>query len=201
MELKEYITIIRQNINVFLAVVAVCVVFGFAFMFLRPVSYTTSMLIDVTRSGTQDTVDYKYDDFYRIQADEKFVQTIAQWIANPGIEADILSGAGLSANNLSLRQLSNSFRAQELSSQALAVTFSAPTREQAQKISASITNIITKNTAALNADQKESGWFEIVAHSPVIVQDLYGPLLVLVVSLALGIFLAFWVVLIIHYLK
>jgi len=201
MELKEYIRIIIKNINVFLAVIAAVVVAGFAIVFFKPVSYTTSMLIDVTRSGTQDTADYKYDDFYRIQADEKFVQTIVQWISNPGIESDILSGAGSSASNLSLRQLSNSFRAQELSSQAISVTFSTPTRDQAQKIAASITNVITKNTAALNADQKEGGWFEIVAHYPVIVEDLYGPLLVLLVTLVLGIFLAFWVVLIIHYLK
>jgi len=201
MELKEYIRIIRKNINVFLLVIAAAVALGFAIMIFKPVSYTTSMLIDVTRSGTQETADYKFDDFYRIQADEKFVQTVVQWIANPGIESDILSGAGITANNLTLRQLSNSFHAQELSSQAISITFSAPTRDQAQKIAASITNVIAKNTASLNADQKEGSWFEIVAHYPVVVQDKYGSLLVLFVSLVLGIFAAFWVVLTIHYLK
>jgi capsular polysaccharide biosynthesis protein len=201
MELKEYIQIIRRHINVFLAVIVVLVAAGVAIMIFKPVSYTTSLLINITRDSSQPTADYKFDDFYRIQADEKFAETVVQWIANPGIESDILSGAGIGVNNLSLRQLSKSFHAEKLSSQSLVVTFSTPSSDQAQKISASIANVISKNNAALNQDQKENGWFEIVAHDPVVIRDAFDPFLVVIISLILGIFIGFWIVLIIHYLK
>lgn len=201
MELKEYLQIIKKNLNVFLSVVLGVVVISFGWLLLKPTSFSTSLLLSITRDGSQDTTDYKFDDFYRIQADEKFAETIVQWVSDPGVETEIFSGAGINADNFSLRQLSKSFKAEKLSSQAVVVFFSSPNVAQSQKIAASIAEVLTRNNEILNKDQKENGWFKIFSHDPVIIRDALDPFLVFAVALVVGIFLAFWAVLIRHYLK
>ncbi|MFA6973231.1 MAG: hypothetical protein WC238_00635 [Parcubacteria group bacterium] len=201
MELKEYIRIIKEHRDIFLVVVLGVIVAAFFVLIVKADSYSTSLLLSITRSGSQETADYKFDDFYRIQADEKFAETIVQWVSNPGIEADIFAAAGVRADNFSLRQLSKSFKAEKLSSQAVAVSFSAPSSERAQKIADSIFAVLEKNNETLNKDQKENGWFKIVAHDPIIVKNNYNPFLIFILALSVGLFLAFWTVLIIHYLK
>lgn len=201
MDFKEYIQIIRKNINLFMAVIAVIVLGSFAVVFLRPIAYSTSLMLNIARNGSQETADYKYDDFYRIQADEKFAETVVQWMKSPAVIADVFAEAGIDANKLSLRQLAKSFKAEKLSSQIVAVSFATPNNEQAKKLSSAISKVIAKNIDSLNTNKKINGWFEISAHDPIIIKDSFSPLVVLLASLLAGIFVAFWTVLIIHYLK
>jgi capsular polysaccharide biosynthesis protein len=174
---------------------------SFAFFALKPVSYSTSLALNITRSGAQQTPDYKYDDFYRLQADEKFAETIVKWLQDPRTVADIYTTAGLEVSDFSIKQLAKSFASQKLSSQFVSVSFSARSFDSAKKISDAIVNVVSKNTEELNKNQKENTWFQVVAQDPVITRDKISPLILLLASLLVGIFLAFWVVLIIHYLK
>lgn len=201
MELKEYLKIFRESIKLFLAVIAVVVVAGFAYFWLKPVSYLTSLALNITRSGAQQTGDYRYDDFYRLQADEKFAETVVEWLKNPRTATDVYEKAGIDTNGFSMRQLSKSFVSEKLSSQIVSVSFSAKDEKSAQKISDAISEIVSKNTEALNKNQNENTWFAIVAQKPVIIRDNIGALIILLASLALGIFLGFWVVMLRHYLK
>jgi len=201
MELKEYIQIIRKNFNLFAGVTVGVVLLAFAYFIFRPVSYNASLTLNITRQGAQSTLDYKFDDFYRLQADEKFAETIVQWLQSPRTVAEIYSKAGLNTAQFTLRQLTKSFKPEKLSSQIVVVNFSAANPEATKNISNSITEIISKNTDNLNANQKENTWFAIVAQEAVIVKNNFDPIIVLVVSFAVGIFLAFWSVLIFHYIK
>jgi len=201
MELKEYLQIIKRNIIAFGAVIAIVVLGSFALFTLKPITYSTSLALNITRSGAQQTPDYKYDDFYRLQADEKFAETIVQWLQDPRTAANIYTAAGLDVTNFSIRQLARSFSSTKLSSQYVSVSFSARSLDSAKKISNAIVSVISKNTGELNKDQNENTWFEVVAQDPVITRDQVSPLILLLASLLVGIFLAFWAVLIIHYLK
>ncbi|MFA6383484.1 MAG: hypothetical protein WCX17_03605 [Parcubacteria group bacterium] len=201
MELKEYLQIIKRNIATFAAVVVAVVLGSFAFFTLKPVTYSTSLALNITRSGAQQTPDYKYDDFYRLQADEKFAETIVQWLQDPRTTANIYVAAGMDVGNFSLRQLAKSIAPKKLSSQFVSVSFSARSIDSAKKISNAIVAAVSKNTGELNKNQNESTWFEVVAQDPVIAMDKISPLILLLASLLIGIFLACWVVLIIHYLK
>jgi len=201
MELKEYIQILKTNKKIFWSVVVLVMLGGFAFFTLKPVTYSTSLALNITRSGAQQTPDYKYDDFYRLQADEKFSETVVEWLQDPRTAANIYAAAGLDAGNFSIRQLAKSFSSTKLSSQFVSVSFSARSFDSAKKISNAIVNVVSKNTGELNKDQNENTWFEVVAQDPVIARDKISPLILLLASLLVGMFLAFWVVLIIHYLK
>jgi capsular polysaccharide biosynthesis protein len=202
MELKEYLKIFKDNFKLFAFVVVIVVLGTFAYFTFKPVSYSASLALNITRIGSQkETTDYRYDDFYRLQADEKFAETVVEWLKNPRTAADILAKANVDATHLSLRKLSNVFVAEKLSSQIVAVSFSASNERSAKKISDAVLEIISKNTEALNKNQNEVTWFEVVAQSPVIIQDKVSPTILLLASLAMGMFLGFWIVLIKHYLK
>ena len=201
MELKEYFFILKKHQKTFWFGVFVITALGLLYFLFRPISYTTSLTINITRAGVQETADYKYDDFYRLQADDKFAETVVEWLKSPRTIADIYHEAGLAFENLSLKKLAGSIKAEKMSSQVIAVSFGTVNKENAEKISPAIAKILAKNISQLNESQKESTWFQIVAHDPITVKDNFNLFLVTLIFLPIGIFLAFWLVLIIHYLE
>lgn len=201
MELKEYFKIFRENSKLFLVVVIGIIMISFGYFTMRPISYSVSLALNITRSGTQQTNDYKYDDFYRMQADEKFAETIVEWLKNPRTAIDVYEKAGIDYREFSLRKLSKIFVSEKLSSQIIAVSFSAKNEASAKKLSGAILEIISKNTKSLNEKQNESSWFEIIAREPVIIRDYVSPIVIFLFSLAGGIFIAFWIVMLRHYLR
>jgi len=200
MELKEYLRIIKNNLGVFIGTAVVFFVVIFSYLLLRPASYATSLTLNITRSGIQDTPDYRYDDFYRLQADEKFTETVVQWLKSPRVEEDIFKEAGTDTANYTLKMLAKNITADKLSSQLIAVGFSAPDEKSAQKIALAVAKIVSQNTQNLNKDQKESTWFEVVSSEPVVRLDKINPLFILAIFFG-SVFVAFWVVLIKHYLE
>ncbi|HCP08487.1 MAG TPA: hypothetical protein DIT25_01670, partial [Candidatus Moranbacteria bacterium] len=155
MEIKEYVQIIKKQTGLFLAVIAAAVLASFAYFFLQPASYTASIMLDIARDGSQETEDYKFDDFYRIQADEKFGETVVQWLKDPGVSSEIISGSGFDVKNFSLRELSKSFKAERISPQTVAVSFSSPDPEQAARISASLVDVLEKKVGTLKGGDEK----------------------------------------------
>lgn len=201
MELKEYLQILKKNLKLFLFFPASLVLVSLLYFYIfRPVSYDTSISLNISRSGSQDTSEYKYDDFYRLQADEKFAETITQWMRDPRVTEDIYLGAGVNTVKMSIRQLSKSLRAEKLSSQLVSVKFSSMDIKTSEKISQSLEKTISQNTENLNKNQKESTWFEIVFGEPVVRKYDPGILISFFAPLVLGLFLGVWGVLVKHYL-
>ncbi len=201
MELKEYLKIFKANIKIFLIAVILIVVGSFVYFGTKPVSYNNSLTLNITRMGEQKTNAYQYDDYYRLQADDQFSDTIVEWLKDPRTVANIYADAKVDAGKFSMKQLSGSFGVEKLSSQIVSVSFSAPTVEQGEKISGAIVREISKNTDMLNQSQNEENWFKIVAQDPVIIRWHISPFLIFLASLLAGIFVAFWLVLVVHYLK
>ena len=201
MELKEYLQIIKKNLALFILTIIIVIMAIFAYFYLSPISYSTSLALNVSRQGTQNTDQFKYDDFYRLQADEKFVETIVEWLHDPRIVTNIYSTAGISTQNLSLRQLQKSFVPEKLSSQMVTVNFSTSDRKTAERISGAIVSVISKTNQDLNKDQKEDTWFEIAPQDPLIVQYKPDFKLVLLGSMLAGLFLAFLTVMVKYYLS
>lgn len=201
MEIKEYLAIFKKQAAVLAIVMAVAVAGSFLFEYARPVSYTTSLTLNITRTGTQITDQYKYDDFYRLQADEKFAETVVQWLQSPRFVSDIFNRAGIDAGALSLRQLSGMVKAEKLSSQVISVQFQGNDPQISQKIADSIASVTEENTKKLNAEQNESSWFTIVAQSPVTRKNGVEPFILFIISAVAGFLVGIWAILIAYYLK
>ena len=76
---------------------------------------------------------YKYDNFYRLQADEKFAETLVEWLKSPRIEEKIFKEAGIDPSGYSLKKLAKSIKAEKMSSQVVAVSFSSPDKNAAMR--------------------------------------------------------------------
>lgn len=201
MELKEYIKIIKNNLKLFGLIIIITVAAVFVYFCTRPVSFDVSLMLNVTRGGTPVSTEYNYGGFYRLQADEKFAETIVRWIKSPRVVLDIFQEAGLDSQKLSVGKLSGIFNSEKMSSQIVSVSFSSTSEKQAVKTAQAINKIISQNTRNLNQDQKEKDWFEILASEPVIIKSQANYGIILPISLAVGIFLAFWAVMLVHYFK
>jgi capsular polysaccharide biosynthesis protein len=202
MDLKEYFRVIKKNIKLFTIVPILIVTVTFLYFYIfRSASFDASLTLNISRAGSQETNEYKYDDFYRLQADEKFAETVVQWLRSPRIASDIYASAGADASKITLRQLGKGIRGEKLSSQVVAVTFSSSDRPKAEKMSQAVIKIIAENTESLNKNQKENTWFEIIPQEPIIKKYSPGILLTFFAPLLLGIFFGFWVVMVKHYLE
>ncbi|HRZ95610.1 MAG TPA: Wzz/FepE/Etk N-terminal domain-containing protein [Candidatus Moranbacteria bacterium] len=200
MELKEYIQIIKKHLKLFICTAVIIILSAFAYFSFRPVSYTTSLVMNITRSGAQNTDNYKYDDFYRLQADEKFAETLVEWLKSPRIEEEILKEAGIDASSYSLKKLAKNIKAEKKSSQVVAASFSAQNKKNSENMAQAVSKIISQKTENLNKDQKDSAWFHVIFENPVIRIDEVSFLTSVLVFFG-AVFTAFWIVMIKHYLE
>jgi len=201
MEFKEYLQIIKRNIRMFIFVVILVLVSGLTYFYARPISYDASLALNITRKGVDQTTDYKYDYYYRLGADEKFADTIVEWLKDPGTVARIYENSEISSNDLSLKKLTKLLKPEKRSSELVLVSFSSSDEKELKHISDLIKKEISKNINDLNYLQKDMNWFDIFGEEPVIVKHSFNLFIVSAGLLFFGIFLAFWVVLITHYFK
>ena len=199
MELKEYIMILRKNIGFFLTILAIFVSGGVIFALVQPQSYHAALTLNVTRDGLQKTDNYRYDSLYRLQADERFADTVVRWLESPRVSADILNDAKIDTNTLAENKLAKYFKARRLSSQIVQVDFAAARADLAGNISDSVKKIINAESEKLNAVQKEDAWFIIIGGEPVVRPGKLQSGVVILVSLLAGIFIGLWAVLIKNY--
>ncbi|MDX9913180.1 MAG: hypothetical protein RBS77_01215 [Candidatus Moranbacteria bacterium] len=194
MELREYLKIFKDNYRAFFITVGIVLAIGLAFHLLSKEKYRVEMDLNVTRTGYQkDTTDYRYDEFYRLQADERFADTIVRWLGSKVVGNDIEK----EAHGAEFEKL----KAERLSSQMIKVSFIVEDKNQAQKITEAIDGVLSNKVSELNLEQKNPQWFKILVSYPVVSEQKINPMLLLAIFLSGGIFLGFWVVLIKHYLK
>jgi capsular polysaccharide biosynthesis protein len=203
MDLKKYLKIFRENIFLFVIIILVFMGIGVGYRFYKaslPTVYDVSLLINVTRGGIQETQDYRFDEFYRLQADEKFADTVVRWLSSPRIVTDIYNETGIVSGDVSIKKLSKTFKAKRMSSQMIDVRFTAGNVRMAQDISESLVKSINQESKNLNQFQKEDNWFKIVGEEPVIKEQKTIFKEILIFFTALGVFFAIWIVLIKNYL-
>lgn len=203
MDLRQYLKIFGKNLVWFLVALFLVVAIGTGYKQYKnsqPESFQVSLLLNVTRNGIQVTDTYRYDDFYRLQADERFADTVVKWIKNPRIVTDVFNETGMISGGIDLDTLSGFFEAKRLSSQAIEVTFSAKSAVEAQNLSENLVKALNSESKSLNQFQKEDTWFKVIGDEPVIKEYKITWKSVLIISIILGVFLGIWTVMIKNYL-
>ncbi len=197
MDFREYWLILKREHRFFWTLVLGFWLLSAIWLVAQPVRYQGTLLLNIGRSGSDPGTEYSYDSFYRLQADERFADTLVRWLSNPRIVADILAEAGTTADFYSEKALSKHFHAKRLSSQVVEVRYSASTREAISRYSEAIVKVTEDYTESLNDTQEN--WFRIVGSDPVI-RDARTPAWpFLLISLAVSLFIAFWAVFLKHY--
>jgi capsular polysaccharide biosynthesis protein len=195
MELKEYIQIFRKNIKIFLGAILVTLFLGVNFYFAIPDDYKTYLNVDVTRSGKKSGRVYQDDnsEFSRLQADEKFADTVVRWLDSGRFQGDISYESEVETD-LKLK-------ARRLSSQMIEVSYVTDSVDQSKKVANAVVGAVNEKSKKLNGEQKISHWFKVVADEPYVVKNKINFYKLFAISLSLGVFVGFWAVLLRHYFR
>lgn len=197
MDIRAYWEMLQKNARVFGLIVGGLWFLSLVWFLSQPVRYQGTLLLNVGRTAAEPSAEYEYDSFYRLQADERFGDTLVRWLANPRIVSDILASAGSSADVHSEKALAHQFQAKRLSSQIVEVRFTATTREAITRYSQAIVEVTQKYTETLNASQVN--WFRVVGSEPVIRDARMPAWPFLALTFFGALFIGFWAILLKHY--
>lgn len=188
MDLRELVRVFWKYRALFAGTITVFVVAGFLMWALQSVRFVAEVTMNVARTGVRETSEYAYDDFYRLQADERFADTVVRWLESPRILADIEREAKVEPG-------STSFDAGRLSSQVIRVRFLSPTPENAEALSRAMFTVLNRETASLNAGKDVAGWFSLVGERPALSDARFGKTEAFGISGFLGTMIGFFGVL------
>ena len=199
MELRELIAVFQRQKNFFLGGVIFFVFFAWVWQQNQSEILKSTLLINIGRAGVSGTADYTYDSFYRLQADERFADTVVRWLSSPRVVEDIYREAHLDPKSLDLKDLSRVFEAGRLSSQMVTVSYQGSNEASLKQLATATVTVLNRYTDTLNTKEREKSWFVVIGSDPVIRDGRIAPRLALLVGLVIGIFISFWAVLLRHY--
>ncbi len=199
MELRELLAVLRGHRNQYLGIILVFVFVAWVWQKEQPVSYQATLLMNIGRAGASETTDYTYDSFYRLQADERFADTVVRWLSTPRVVEDIYKEAQLNSASLGIKDLSRAFTAGRLSSQVISVQYRSENEKRLENLAQAAVTVLNRYTDTLNTNEREKSWFVIIGSDPVIRDGRVSLGLALMVGFLVGLFVGFWVVLFKHY--
>jgi len=150
---------------------------GLVASFVMPTTYQSSLSFTVNQINKQQTEQYQYDGYYALQASDLFSETIVSWFRTPPFLIEVYEKAGVEPDVASLDSLTGRFKMRKFSSQNLVLTFSEPSRENAEKISGAITTLVEERSGELNQNAELKAIFEVKGSAPVIVKKHLSPLM------------------------
>ncbi len=180
MELREILEIFLARRRVLFWTLGFFLVGGLLFWEMQPISYRADITMNVARSGMRETNDYSYDSFYRLQADERFADTVVRWLESPRILSDINREAG--------ENLASQISAERLSSQVIRVQFRVSERNIVDPITQSLFRVLNHEAKSLNTGPDPAGWFVLVGDVPVVSDARFSFVRTFLFSGALGMF-------------
>ncbi len=184
MDLRELVNAFWKYRILFLGTAALFIAAGLLVWALQPVRFAAEITMNVARNGVRATEEYAYDDFYRLQADERFADTVVRWLESPRIVGEIAKEASVPAKEIS-------FDADRLSSQVIRVRFMVRETAEAKEVAEALFDALNRETASLNRDRSEDGWFVLVGEAPSVVDARLGKGKIFSMAMFLGVFFGF----------
>ena len=187
--LSEIFLIYKVHRKIFWLTVLMVFFLGMSVDALTSQTYKSVLLLDIVRSQkVSQSQEYDYDNYYRLEADKQFAETVAAWLKSPRLVEDIFQSASL-ASNMSLRDKERYFAVSRISPQSLRVTYNVINPTIANILAENIIKQINQRALGLNKEF-QGYWFEVKGEKPVS-ESNKKPLGVLVIFLVgLGLFLA-----------
>lgn len=199
MELKEYFRIIKKDKGVIIKTTILTLAFAIAFSYLQKTSYESSVSLFIIKDGTQSTDEFKYDGYYALQSGEIVADNLEKMLQSPQVVSEIYQNADIDSNFDKIKKYKKSFTAHKMSNQYVEVSFNSETRENAEKISKSITKTIQQKMEQAKSSSEDEVSFSIENNSPVIIKKEPDIALNSLVGIFSGLFLGMIIVLIKKY--
>jgi capsular polysaccharide biosynthesis protein len=199
MELKEYIKIIQTDKNVIIKTAILTLAFSVFFSYLQKTSYESSVSLFIAKDGTQSTDEFKYDGYYALQSGEIIADSVEKMLQSPQIVSEIYQDANIDSDFDKIKRYKKSFIAHKMSNQYVEVSFNSETRENADRISESITKVVKQKMEQTKNSSEDEISFSIERNTPVIIEKKPDVALNSLIGLISGIFLGTIIVLVKKY--
>jgi len=168
--LKEFLS---KHKFIWIFAISVAIAAGFL-AWWRGDNFSVSLALTISRQGTQESIDYKYDNYYALQASDEFGTTVAGWFKTPEIAKAINQKVGINSSGSSLSALSGKFKAAKISPNLVEVRYGAKIESDAKKISQAIGQVISEKVSLINNSSNQGIAFLVIAGEPVIVKNTYN---------------------------
>jgi capsular polysaccharide biosynthesis protein len=201
MELRDYYKILKGNASLVATIALIFILVAYAWSIRESQKFSAQLLLNIGRLDAQNTTDFHFDQFYQVQADEKFSQTIEGWLKYPGITAEIFDKAGINKDSSTLGQLAKSIGAERISPELVLVKYSTDNEDEAKKIADAIGRVIDEKTISLNGQAKDPYWFKVSSSDLIIAKNIQDLKIILSLALLLGIIVGSFLALFKHYLS
>jgi uncharacterized protein involved in exopolysaccharide biosynthesis len=198
MELKEFLKLFKKYKVTFFFILALFILGGFFWNSYQSQFYLGSMAVNISRENYSVEKDQQqYDQFYRLQADEKFGDNIVNWVKDPGF-INIIEKEFAKKDDWS--KVVGGVRATKLSSSYVKIDFKTKDHQSAFLLGKILENKLKTKNQALNSDQ-ESGWFKLVIDEAYIAKNQFNIYRVFFISFILGVLIGFFGILMRYYLN
>lgn len=177
---------------VFVFALAVAVAAG-VFAWWSASANSASLVLNISRLGTQNSTDYKYDNYYALRASDEFGSVVEGWFKTPEMTQAVYKEAGLDLNLHSLGSLSRFFKAGKISPAAVEVRFSVQSASEAKAISQAIIKISAQRALAIGAASNQGISFMIGGSEPVVVDNSSNLWRNLLAGFIMGLIIGFFV--------
>lgn len=182
MELRDFCRIFVRFRNVFFGVFLGCFLLSLFVLRFQPARFEESLTLNVSRTGSQETNQYTYDQFYRLQADERFADTVVRWLGAPSVRSAIRESADVPS------AVTGSIEAKRLSSQMIAVTYRSGSRDAFGSMATAIPEVLNREARRLNEGPDAEDWFEVIGDAPIVLDARMPAKLLLPIGIGLGLF-------------
>ena len=202
----ERFGIFTKSKKLFWSILIISLIIGCIYYVSQPKQYSVSTTLNVVRliskdSSSQKKYENDFSSFYRLQADGKIADSVVAWLKSPSIVSDILKDSGIKEIKYNNKNLASIYKANKMSSQIVDVRFMVTNKEQGKKQTEAIKNKINNLLKTMNPENSTDSWFEVSIEKPVVYFYEKSLTFVLSLSLAIGFFVSFIVIITKHYLK
>lgn len=191
---------IKFNIKEFLAkhkliwvfAILVALAAGFS-VWQKGENFSVSLALTIVRQGTQESFDYKYDNYYALKATDEFGETVAGWFKTPEIASAINKKVGVDSSGWSLGRLSGRFKAAKISPNLVEVRYGVKSEPEAKRIAEAVSQVISEKISLINNSSNQGIAFLAIAGEPVVVRNTYNLWLNILAGFLVGLVFGFFV--------
>lgn len=187
MELKEFVKLLKDNFKIFIVILVGVILIDLIVFNSQTKFYNASIGVDIAREKNQEqseNKDYQYDQYYRLQADEKFAKNIISWLDDPVFLK--LNQKDFNENKIGKWENVFALKASQSSSNYIKINYKAKDTRSAFLFGKILKKNLEQKNQQLNFDQNNN-WFKLIMSDVYVEKNNPSLPIFLIIAILLGI--------------
>lgn len=197
MELKKIIKIIKKDIYLFSIVWLAVIFLAIGLVVFESEKFNITLPILISRDSAETSPEYKYDQYYKMMADEKFGNTLKE-ILNSN---NFLFQLNAALEDKKINHQIISLKANNLAPSFVEVEIKTKNKKDAALIMENLKQLLNKKIDNLKAEEDETSWFQLQYQKYTISGAGLNRMIVFGAGFIFGFFIAFFVIIFRYYWK